>query len=255
MRLENKVALITGGGSGIGEASSELFAREGAAIGVCDVNAGTAESVAARIRDAGGRAIALQADVASRGDVERVVAGVVAEFGRLDILVNSAGVSDRGAPADYDTDQTWKWVMDINVSGTLLPCRVAVEEMRKTGGGSIINLSSIYGLVGRTAWLGDGFSAYAHSKGAVLQITRDLAVKTAREGIRVNALCPGFAHTALTTGLRENPELLARMEEAHPMGRLGEAIEIANFALFLASDEASFVTGTALSVDGGYTAQ
>jgi NAD(P)-dependent dehydrogenase (short-subunit alcohol dehydrogenase family) len=222
---------------------------------VCDVNAGTAESVAARIRDAGGRAIALQADVTSRGDVERVVAGVVAEFGRLDILVNSAGVSDRGAPADYDTDQTWKWVMDINVSGTLLPCRVAVEEMRKTGGGSIINLSSIYGLVGRTAWLGDGFSAYAHSKGAVLQITRDLAVKTAREGIRVNALCPGFAHTALTTGLRENPELLARMEEAHPMGRLGEAIEIANCALFLASDEASFVTGTALSVDGGYTAQ
>ena len=255
MRLENKVALITGGGSGIGEASSELFAREGAAIGVCDVNAGTAESVATRIKDAGGRAIALQADVTSRGDVERVVAGVVAEFGRLDILVNSAGVSDRGAPADYDTDQTWKWVMDINVSGTLLPCRVAVEEMRKTGGGSIINLSSIYGLVGRTAWLGDGFSAYAHSKGAVLQITRDLAVKTAREGIRVNALCPGFAHTALTTGLRENPELLARMEEAHPMGRLGEAIEIANCALFLASDEASFVTGTALSVDGGYTAQ
>jgi NAD(P)-dependent dehydrogenase (short-subunit alcohol dehydrogenase family) len=184
-----------------------------------------------------------------------VVDAVVSEFGGLNILVNSAGVSDRGAPSDYDEDQTWQWVMDINVSGTLLPCRIGVEAMRKSGGGSIINLSSIYGLVGRTEWLGDGFSAYAHSKGAVLQITRDLAVKTAREGIRVNALCPGFAHTALTAGLRDNPELLARMEEAHPMGRLGEAIEIANCALFLASDEASFVTGTALSVDGGYTAQ
>jgi len=255
MRLENKVALITGGGSGIGEASSELFAREGAAVGVCDLNADTAESVAARIRNAGGRAIALQADVTSRDDVQRVVDAVVSKFGGLNILVNSAGVSDRGAPSDYDEDQTWQWVMDINVSGTLLPCRIGVEAMRKSGGGSIINLSSIYGLVGRTEWLGDGFSAYAHSKGAVLQITRDLAVKTAREGIRVNALCPGFAHTALTAGLRDNPELLARMEEAHPMGRLGEAIEIANCALFLASDEASFVTGTALSVDGGYTAQ
>jgi NAD(P)-dependent dehydrogenase (short-subunit alcohol dehydrogenase family) len=255
MRLDNKVALITGGGSGIGEASSELFAREGAAVGVCDLNADTAESVAARIRNAGGRAIALQADVTSRDDVQRVVDAVVSEFGGLNILVNSAGVSDRGAPSDYDEDQTWQWVMDINVSGTLLPCRIGVEAMRKSGGGSIINLSSIYGLVGRTEWLGDGFSAYAHSKGAVLQITRDLAVKTAREGIRVNALCPGFAHTALTAGLRDNPELLARMEEAHPMGRLGEAIEIANCALFLASDEASFVTGTALSVDGGYTAQ
>ncbi|MDP6822473.1 MAG: SDR family NAD(P)-dependent oxidoreductase [Dehalococcoidia bacterium] len=255
MRLENKIALITGGGSGIGEASSELFAREGAAVGVCDLNADTAEAVADRIRTAGGRAIALQANVTDREDVERVVGTVINEFGQLDILVNSAGVSDRGAPADYDTDQTWGWVMDINVKGTLLPCRVAVEAMRQSGGGSIINLSSIYGLVGRTEWLGDGFSAYAHSKGAVLQITRDLAVKTAREGIRVNALCPGFAHTALTAGLRDNPDLLARMEEAHPMGRLGEAIEIANCALFLASDEASFVTGTALSVDGGYTAQ
>ena len=179
MRLENKVALITGGGSGIGQASSELFAREGAAVGVCDLNGDTAESVTARIKDAGGRAIALQADVTSRDDVERVVEAVVGEFGGLNILVNSAGVSDRGAPADYDTDQTWQWVMDINVSGTLLPCRIGVEAMRKSGGGSIINLSSIYGLVGRTEWLGDGFSAYAHSKGAVLQITRDLAVKTA----------------------------------------------------------------------------
>lgn len=255
MRLENKIALVTGAGSGIGEASSELFAKEGAAVGVCDLNAGTAESVAARIRAAGGRAIALQADVTDRADVERVVGAVVSEFGGLHILVNSAGVSDRGAPDDYDADQVWQWVMDINVRGTLLPSRIAVEEMRKSGGGSIINLSSIYGLVGRPEWLGDGFSGYAHSKGAVLQITRDLAVKTAREGIRVNALCPGFVHTNLTAGLSDDPERLRRLEEAHPMGRLGEASEIASCALFLASDEASFVTGIALSVDGGYTAQ
>lgn len=255
MRLENKIALVTGAGSGIGEASSELFAKEGAAVGVCDLNAGTAESVAARIRAAGGRAIALQADVTDRADVERVIGAVVSEFGGLHILVNSAGVSDRGAPDDYDADQVWQWVMDVNVRGTLLPSRVAVEEMRKSGGGSIINLSSIYGLVGRPEWLSDGFSGYAHSKGAVLQITRDLAVKTAREGIRVNALCPGFVHTNLTAGLSDDPERLRRLEEAHPMGRLGEASEIAYCALFLASDEASFVTGIALSVDGGYTAQ
>ena len=255
MRLENKVALITGGGSGIGEASSELFAREGAAIGVCDLNADTAESVAARIRDAGGRAIALQADVTSRDDVERVVGAVVEEFGGLHILVNSAGVSDRAAPPDYDEDQTWQWVMDINVRGTLLPSRIAVEVMRRSGGGSIINLSSIFGLVGRPEWLGDGFSSYGHSKGAVLQITRDLAVKTAREGIRVNALCPGFVHTNLTIGLRDNPDTQKHLEETHPMGRLAQPIEIANCALFLASDESSFVTGIALSVDGGYTAQ
>lgn len=255
MRLENKIALVTGGGSGIGEASSELFAREGAAVGVCDLNADTAESVAARIRDAGGRAIALQADVTVRADVERVVGAVVGEFGGLHILVNSAGVSDRGAPEGLDTDQVWQWVMDINVRGTLLPSRIALEAMRKSGGGSIINLSSIYGLLGRPEWLSDGFSGYAHSKGAVLQITRDLAVKTAREGIRVNALCPGFVHTNLTAGLSDDPERLRRLEEAHPMGRLGQASEIANCALFLASDEASFVTGIALSVDGGYTAQ
>ncbi len=255
MRLQDKIALITGGGSGIGEASAELFAHEGAAVAVCDLNIGAAEAVSKRIKDSGGRSVALEADVTVREDVERVVGNVVDEFGGLDILVNSAGVSDRAAPPSYDIDQTWQWVMDVNVKGTLLPTRVALEAMRVSGGGSIINLSSIYGLVGRTEWLGDGFSAYAHSKGAVLQITRDLAVKTAREGIRVNALCPGFAHTNLTTGLRQNPELLARMEDAHPMGRLGEAVEIANCALFLASDESSFVTGAALSVDGGYTAQ
>ncbi|MDA1258135.1 MAG: SDR family oxidoreductase [Chloroflexi bacterium] len=255
MRLENKIALVTGGGSGIGEASSELFAAEGAAVGVCDLNPATAEAVAERIRAAGGRAIGLQADVTDRADVERVVAAVVREFGGLHILVNSAGVSDRGAPVDYNEDQRWQWVMDINVKGTLLPSRVAVEAMRRSGGGSIINLSSIYGLVGRPEWLGDGFSAYAHSKGAVLQITRDLAVKSAHEGIRVNALCPGFVHTNLTAGLQDNPETLRQLEEAHPMGRLGQPREIANCALFLASDESSFVTGAALSVDGGYTAQ
>jgi NAD(P)-dependent dehydrogenase (short-subunit alcohol dehydrogenase family) len=136
-----------------------------------------------------------------------------------------------------------------------LPSRIAVEVMRRSGGGSIINLSSIFGLVGRPEWLGDGFSSYGHSKGAVLQITRDLAVKTAREGIRVNALCPGFVHTNLTIGLRDNPETQKHLEETHPMGRLAQPIEIANCALFLASDESSFVTGIALSVDGGYTAQ
>ena len=255
MRLAGKVALVTGGASGIGEASAVLFAREGAAVAVCDISAEGASRVASRIEAAGGRALAVTGDVSARADVERMVAETVTHFGNLDILVNSAGVTVRTSPPGLDWEGMWDRVMAVNLKGTYMMCKVAGEEMRTSGGGSIINLSSIYGLVGRPAFLGDGLDPYTPSKGAIVQLTREFGVSLAKEGVRVNCLCPGFANTALTAALRENPDLLSRLESLHPMGRLAEPEEIASAALFLASDEASFVTGAALAVDGGYTAQ
>jgi NAD(P)-dependent dehydrogenase (short-subunit alcohol dehydrogenase family) len=193
--------------------------------------------------------------VSKRADAERLVAETVRRFGRLDVLVNSAGVVTRNAPAGWDFEQAWDWVMAVNLKGTVLLSRFAAEQMVKQGGGAIVNLSSIYGLVGRLASLGDGLDPYAHSKGGVAQLTRDMAVHFARQGLRVNALCPGFVYTGMTRKLTDDPERLRFLEEHHPMGRLGQAEEIARAALFLASDDASFITGVCLPVDGGYTAQ
>lgn len=255
MRLQNKVALITGGGSGIGEATSELFAQEGAKVVVADVNRETADEVARRVEDTGGSAIAMLGDVSAREDAARLVAETVERFGRIDILVNSAGVSARGAPPGADFEDAWQRVIDTNLKGTWLMCRFAVQEMKKTGGGAIVNLASIIGLVGYHPGMSDGLNPYPQSKGAVVQLTRDLGVNQARNGIRTNCLCPGFTKTNLTKVLTDDPEMLQKLESLHPMGRLGEASEIAQAALFLASDEASFITGAVLTVDGGYTAQ
>jgi NAD(P)-dependent dehydrogenase (short-subunit alcohol dehydrogenase family) len=253
MRLNGKAALITGGGSGIGAASATLFAGEGAMVAVADSSADRAKAVARQIEDAGHRVVAIAGDVTERADAERMVRDTVQAFGRLDILVNSAGITARNVRAGADFEEVWDTVIDVNLKGTYLMCWFAVPEMKKGGGGSIVNLSSIIGLVGHP--LSDGFNPYASSKGGVLQLTRDLGINQARFGIRTNCLCPGFTRTALTRGLTENPEMLARLEALHPMGRLGEADEIAKAALFLASDDASFVTGAFLAVDGGYTAR
>lgn len=255
MRLENKVALITGAASGIGEATAELFAAEGASVVVSDVSEAAARDVVQRIEDAGGEAALIAGSVADRATVERIVSGTVERYGRIDILVNSAGVTRRHAPENADFDEQWEFVMGVNLRGTMLMCKFASDEMKKTGGGAIVNLASVYGLVGRPESLGDGFDPYTQSKGGVVQLTREMGVTMARDGIRTNCLCPGFVHTNLTTRLTEDPETLAKLEALHPMGRLGEAHEIAKAALFLASDDASFVTGAVLSVDGGYTAQ
>ena len=254
-RLKGKVALITGAGSGIGAATAGLFAREGAGLALADLGRDGLEPVAAEVRGAGGEALVMAGDVTGRADTTRLVEETLARFGRVDVLVNSAGVSARNAPPDWDWERGWDFVMAVNMKGTFLMCRAVVEQMVKQGGGSIVNLSSIYGLVGRPRELGNGLDPYLHSKGGVAQLTRDMAVHYAREGVRVNALCPGFVYTSLTRRLTDDPESLKYLIDKHPMGRLGQPAEIAAAALFLASDDASFITGACLPVDGGYTAQ
>ena len=255
-RLKGKTALITGGGSGIGAACAELFAEQGASVAVADINLAAAARVAFAINGAhGSNAISLELDVTDRGRCLAAVGKVIEEFGALDVLVNSAGVSPRAAPPSWDFEQTWDWVISINLKGSMMMSRAVVEQMRRQKSGSIVNLASIIGLVGYAEGMSDGFNPYPHSKGGVVQMTRDMGVALAKSGIRVNALCPGFTYSNLTKSLTDRPDMLAKLESLHPMGRLGRPREIAHAALYLASDESSFVTGSCLAVDGGYTSQ
>ena len=248
MRLEGKVALITGAASGIGAACVELFAREGATVAGVDRDASGLDALTGLTT---GRAL----DVTDRSAVEALVHELVAAHGHIDILVNCAGITGRHVDKDLDWDDAWQQVMDVNVKGTLLPSAAVTNAMRSAGhGGSIVNLSSIYGQVGRPPMLAGPPDPYTHSKGAVIQMTRDMAISGAPDGIRVNVLCPGFIRTPMTEGLRENNQTNDALVALHPLGRLGESAEVAQCALFLASDESSFVTGTTLNVDGGYLA-
>ena len=256
MRLKDKVALVTGAGSGIGRAVALRFANEGASVAVSDISGANVRDTASMIEEAGGRGLALSGDVSNSADAERMVRATIDDFGRLDILVNSAGISARNAlPEGASPEAIWDKVINVNLKGTYLVSWYAVPEMEKVGGGSIINLASTMGLVGYPAGFGGGFNPYPPSKGGVVQFTRTLAIDSARKNIRVNCLCPGFVTTNFTRGLTEDPETNAFLEELHPMGRLGRPEEIANVALYLASDDASYVTGVALTVDGGYTAR
>lgn len=250
-RLEDKRALITGAGSGIGAAVAALFARHGAAVAAADRDADAAARTARAISAAGGRAVPIPADVSVRREAEGCVDDAVAAFGGLDIVVNSAGVTPRYAPSDWDYERVWDWVMAVNLKGTYLISRRAVQSM--AGGGAIVNLSSIYGLVGRPMFFGTGDDPYPPGKAGVIGLTRDMANAFGARGVRVNALCPAFVVTPLTRTLTGDPAWRARMEAMQPLGRLGTAEEVAYAALFLASDEASFITGAALPVDGGYT--
>ncbi|MCC6291669.1 MAG: glucose 1-dehydrogenase [Bryobacterales bacterium] len=251
MRLQDQVALITGAGSGIGRESALLFAAEGAAVAAADVNLAAAEAAAAGIVKAGGRAIAVKADVSQAADCEAMVAAAEKAFGKLTVLFNNAGISH----ADDDdaistTEAVWDLTFAINVKGVFLGCKYGIPALHRAGGGSIINTASFVAILGAaTPQL-----AYTASKGAVLSMTRELAAIHARQNIRVNALCPGPLRTELLMKYLNTEEKKQRRLVHIPMGRFGEAAEIAKAALYLASSESSFVTGTEFLVDGGITA-
>ena len=250
-RLEGKVALITGAGSGIGRVAATLFADEGARVVVADVVGHQAEQAADQIVGAGGTAVAVAVDVADEGQVAGMVSAAVDTYGSLDILFNNAGIfpDDDGGVLDTPPE-TWQRVMDVNLRGVWFGCRAAVPAMLASGGGSIVNVASFVALMGAaTAQI-----AYTASKGGVLAMTRELAVEYARQGIRANSICPGPIETPLLAELLADPARRQRRLVHIPMGRFGRPEEIARAALFLASDDASFVTGSALVVDGGITA-
>lgn len=193
-------------------------------------------------------------DVTDNDSCATAVDTTVDEFGRVDVLVNSAGVGSRRA-LDMTYEERWQFVIDVNLKGTVLMARHAVEQMKEQGSGAVVNIASIRGLIGYPDFITDGFNPYPHSKGGVVNATRDMALGLAKQNIRVNAVCPGFTHTEMTRGTWENPELYDRIVALHPIGRFAQPIEIARAVLFLASDEASFVTGACLVIDGGFTAQ
>jgi NAD(P)-dependent dehydrogenase (short-subunit alcohol dehydrogenase family) len=251
MRLENKVAVITGAGSGIGRESALLFAREGARVVVADVNDAAGQAVVEELRAAGGEAIYVRADVSKGADAEGMVRAAEESFGRLDVLFNNAGISHaRDDDAVATEEEVWDLTMNINLKGVFLGCKHGIPALRRAGGGSIINTASFVAILGAaTPQL-----AYTASKGGVLAMTRELAVIHAREKIRVNALCPGPLRTELLMKYLDTEEKRRRRLVHIPMGRFGEAGEIAKAALFLASDESSFTTGATFLVDGGITA-
>ncbi|MBV9862656.1 MAG: glucose 1-dehydrogenase [Alphaproteobacteria bacterium] len=247
MRLKQKVAIVTGGAHGMGEAEARLFAAEGARVVVADVLGEQAEAVAADIRHGGGDARGATIDVTSEADWVRLIASTVASHGRLDILVNNAGISGSSV-GDPDGLEGWERVIAVNQTGVFLGTKVAAAQMAKNGGGSIVNISSIMGFVGGAS----GHPAYHASKGAVRIYSKAAAVRYGPSGVRVNTVHPGYMPPMLNaTNAGERADKIA----ATPLRRLGEPIEVAYGVLFLASDEASFITGTELVIDGGYIAQ
>jgi NAD(P)-dependent dehydrogenase (short-subunit alcohol dehydrogenase family) len=251
MRLATKVALITGGGSGIGRESSLLFGREGARVVVADKNRETAEETAAAIRKNGGDARAFAADVSRAKDAEAMVRFAEEAYGRLDIVFNNAGIFHPGDDSATNTpEDIWDLVIDINLKGVYLGCKYAIPALQRAGGGSIINTASFVAIVGAAA----PQIAYTASKGGVLAMTREIAVEFARQNIRANALCPGPVETPLLAELLSDPARRQRRLVHIPMGRFAKPEEIANAALFLASDESSYVNGATFLVDGGITA-
>jgi len=251
MRLKDKVSLITGSGSGIGREAALLFAREGASVVVVDVADEAGRQTAADIEKAGGRAHFVHADVSRGDDVREMVEEAEKTYGRVNVLFNNAGVFPDADGSVLDTDEeTWDFVLRVNLKGIFLGCKYGIPALLRAGGGSIVNTASFVALMGAAT----PQIAYTASKGGVLALTREVAIEFARKGIRVNALCPGPVDTPLLQELFRDPERRKRRLVHIPMGRLARADEVAKAALFLASDESSYINGTAFTVDGGITA-
>ncbi|MGH9938764.1 MAG: glucose 1-dehydrogenase [Blastocatellia bacterium] len=251
MRLKDKVALITGASAGIGRESALLFSREDAAVVVVDVNDDGGNETVEMVKSQGGRAVYVHADVSKSADCERMVAVAEKEFGKLNVLFNNAGIMPHADDNAVTTEESvWDLTMSVNAKGVFLGCKFGVPALRRVGGGSIINTASFVALMGAAT----PQIAYTASKGAVLALTRELAIIHARENIRVNALCPGPLKTELLMSYLNTEEKKQRRLVHIPMGRFGEAKEIAQAALFLASDESSYITGADFLVDGGITA-
>ncbi len=251
MRLPDKVALITGAGSGIGRETALLFAAEGARVVVVDVNDSAGEETVRMVRGQGGEATYTHADVSKATDCERMVRTAEETYGKLNVMFNNAGILHA---ADDDaittSEEVWDLTMAVNLKGVFLGCKYGIPALRRAGGGSVINTASFVALLGAAT----PQVAYTASKGGVLALTRELAIVHARQNIRVNALCPGPLHTELLMKILDTEEKKQRRLVHIPMGRFGEAKEMAQAALYLASDESSFLTGATFSVDGGITA-
>jgi NAD(P)-dependent dehydrogenase (short-subunit alcohol dehydrogenase family) len=255
MALVNKVAVISGAGSGIGQAVAFLLAREGARLTLLDLNIENGKANEAAIQAAGGKALFIQTDMTRAAQVEQAIQRTIERYGRLDILVNVAGGSGRrwgDGPTEACTEEGWDKTLELNLKSVFLGCKYALAEMLKTGSGSIVNVASVLGLVGGDADFAT--HAYAASKGGVISLTRSIAAYYAPQHIRANVVCPGLIATPMSQRAQESQAIRQRLSQLQPLtGDFGQPEDVAQAVLYLASDTAAFVTGTVLTVDGGWT--